>query len=540
MASNYATPETSLMRRSDFDTLHKDALQRAASGDFMGALGALDKALRLEPRNPAALSNRGAILRRMGRFAEALAWLDLALKHAPAHVEAFVTRGAVQFQTGRLEAALADFDRALALEPDYVEALVNRGAALRQLDRRPEAIEAYERALALRPESLGALNNLGVLLQDDKRFREALARYDAALALQPAHVEALVNRGLVLMDLQRHQAARESFERALALRPDHVEARYNLGWVSLQLGDFANGWRGYEERWNRLDAPPRKIAAFREWRGENLRGKRILIYEEQGLGDVIQFARFLGKLEEFGGEATLLVSPPLLRLLQSLTPPARVIATPPGAEETFDRQCALMSLPGWLGTTAQNIPAQIPYLSAEPERVDRWRSRLGIRGFKIGVCWQGNPQSKNDTARFVPLECFAPLAAIPGVRLISLQKIDGLDQLQRLAAELRIETLGEDFDAGPDAFVDTAAVVSCLDLVVAADTAIGHLAGALGRPAFLALKQSPDWRWMLGRQDTPWYPATRLYRQSAAGEWGEVFERMARDATKLAKGRNTS
>jgi hypothetical protein len=270
-----------------------------------------------------------------------------------------------------------------------------------------------------------------------------------------------------------------------------------------------------------------------EWRGEALAGRSIVIYSEQGLGDTIQFARFLPVIAAAGARVIFLCHPNLLRLFRGLSEEIERIASCDPARP-FDYQCALMSLPLHLGVELRNLPAKTPYLAAEPDRVAAWRSRIGAHGFKIGIAWQGNPKGKIDRGRSVPLAQFAPLASVPGMRLISLQKRHGLDQLTRLPDTMRVEDLGA-FDDGEDAFIDTAAIMENLDLIVTSDTATAHLAGALGRPVWVVLQYVPDWRWMLDRPDSPWYPAMRLYRQRIRGRWEEPFGEMAEALRERAK-----
>ncbi|MFY9833393.1 MAG: tetratricopeptide repeat protein [Methylocystis sp.] len=517
-----------------FDALHFLGIVRSQQGRDAEALAPLRAALALHPRDASALSNFGLILRKMGRVEEALACIDKALELAPNHAEALNNRGNALTELGRPAEALESYEKALEIRPGYAEALNNRGSALRDLKRGQEALASYERALKIRPDHAATLNNRGVALQDLKRLDEALASYDHALKARPGYAEALNNRGLVLLELNRPAEALASYERALDARPGYGEALYNRGWTALLMGDFETGWAGYEHRWNRKDAEPRRLNAhFPNWTGEDPRGKRIVVYEEQGLGDVIHFSRYLPLLAARGASVSFLVCAPMHRLLRSLAPTIRLVDAPP-AGETFDFQCALASLPLAFKTTPDWAPANVPYLFPEAALATRWRARIGDHGFRIGVCWQGNPLSKNDVERFVPLRCFAPIAAIPGARLISLQKTHGLDQLADLPAGLKVETLGEEFDGGPDAFVDAAAAMSCLDLIVTADTAVEHLAGALGRPVFAVHKLVPDWRWMLGRSDSPWYPTMTLYRQERRGDWDEVFARVAADVAKLA------
>jgi FkbM family methyltransferase len=491
------------------------------------ALQSFDKALALQPDYPEALNNRGAVLRDLKRPEEALASYDKALALRPDYPEALNNRGIALGDLKRSEEALESYDRALALQPGYFKALNNRGNTLLDLKRLEDALANFDEALAVNPDYAEALNNRGIALRDLERPEEALASYDRAVALRPDYPEAWNNRGNALKDLMRFDEALASYERAYAIRPDYADARYNRGLAHLSIGDFAAGWEGYEYRWDREGSPPKKLAvAFPPWQGEDLRGKRLVVYEEQGLGDVIQFARYLPVLKAQGASITFLTRRILHRLLQPLAPFARITDQQPFGE-AHDYQCALMSLPAILGTTLDNIPAEVPYLAAEEAVAAAWRQRLGSERFRIGIAWQGNPSGRVDIGRSLPLSSFRPLAAIPGVRLISLQKTHGLDQLTALPEGMTVETLGDDFDSGPDAFVDSAAVIANLDLVVTSDTAVAHLAGAMGRPVWVALKYSPDWRWPIEREDSPWYPTMRLFHQQRAGDWGEVFQRIA-------------
>ena len=445
-----------------------------------GALVCYDRAVALRPGFAEAHNNRGAALQDLKRHAEALASYDRALAIRPDYAEAHNNRGAALYDLDRREEALASHDRALAILPAYPQAHYNRANALRGLGRSEEALASYDRALALRPDYAEAASNLGNAWQDLDRHEEALAAYDRALALRPDYAEALNNRGLVLDRLKRPTEALASFEAALALRPDYPEVRLNRGLNALRMGRFAAGWRDYESRFDVKGASKRKLlAAYPLWRGQDIEGKRLIVYEEQGLGDIIQMSRFLPLIAARGADVTFLVRGSLHRLLGSLGPCVRLIDRAPEAEG-FDFQCALMSLPGVLAISHQNLPPSAPYLRAQEALAARWAERFGRDGFKIGVCWRGNAMARTETDRFFAQRFLAPLAAIEGARLISLQQ-GAADRLDDAPPGMRIETPGGDFDAGPDAFVDTAAVMSFLDLVVSADTSIAHLAGALGR-----------------------------------------------------------
>lgn len=497
------------------------------------AVASYDKALALRPNYPEALYNRGAALYALKRPTEALASYDKALELRPGYPEALYSSGVALYALNRPGEALARYDKTLALRPNDAGTLYHRGNALHALKRSEEAVASYDIAIAIRPDYPEAFYNRGVALQDLRRSEEALASYDRALALRPDYIPALRNRGIALRDLKRPREAIANYNKALALRPDDAESLLNRGMNALLTGDFAAGWRDYESRWDVENAPARKLLApYPVWKGEDVRGKRIIIYEEQGLGDVIQISRFLKPVAAMEANVTFLVRASMHRLLRALVPSVRLTDKAPD-DEAFDFQCALMSAPGALGTSHQNLPSDVPYLFAEEALAARWAQRLGTGGLKIGVCWQGRVDVRSAADRSFPARRLAPLAAIPGVRLISLQKAQGLDQLDDLPTDMKIETPGAEFDDGPDAFVDTAAVMACLDLVVTTDTSIAHLAGALGRPVWVALKHVPDWRWMLDRSDSPWYPTMKLYRQEIRDNWDNVFERMAADVAAL-------
>ncbi len=394
---------------------------------------------------------------------------------------------------GRLPEAVLAFDRALALSDNYAEAYYNRANALRDLNRVDDAIASYDRAIALDPEFADAHNNRSNLLRDLGLPEKALAGYDRAIASNPGFANAHLNKGL----------------------------------TALSLGRFAEGWPLYEWRSRKLANQVEVLVRDKpQWHGrEKIGGQTLFVYAEQGFGDTIQFCRFARMAVTLGARIILAVQDPLVRLMKSLGPDI-VVTGWAAVPSHIDRHIFLLSMPLAFGTVAETIPADIPYLRAEPKRIQYWKQRIGTEGFKVGIAWQGNVHSPADAGRSFPLTAFAGLAAIPGVRLISLQKNNGTEQLHSLPAGMQVEGLGEDFDAGPDGFVDTAAVMESLDLVVGPDSAIVHLAGALGRPVWAGLQFVPDYRWQLERSDSPWYPTMRLFRQHTRGHWQSVFVAM--------------
>lgn len=495
-------------------------IARQKLGNAIEAVGDFDTALLQKPDYPEALCNRANALAELGRLAEAIISYERALALRPHFRQAQVNRANVLFALGRAEAARDVAMEILAQEPDHAQALCICGVAHQRLGDLDAAIEFLNRAVASRPDYAEAWLNRGNVLQEQDQPEDALQSYDRASALRPAYPEVFSSRGVALKELGRIDEALECFETALRLKPNYPDARNNRAGALLLKGDLQRGFADFEMRWERSNAPPKPlISPLPLWRGEPLQGKRILVFDEQGLGDLIQFCRYLPLLDACGADVTLLGRKSMFRLLSTLPRPPHFTETAP-AEDIFDYQSALMSLPFAFGTAMATVPADVPYLRAEPARVSAWGERVGDRGFRIGICSHGNLNI--NLKRNVPLDCFAPLAALPGVRLISLMK----GQLTPHAG-IEIESPGTDMDMGADAFLDTAAVMANCDLIVTSDTSIAHLAGALGRPVFLALRHAPDWRWLVSGARSPWYPTMQIFRQRQRGEWTGVFAAMA-------------
>jgi tetratricopeptide (TPR) repeat protein len=524
------------------------------------AIASFTRLLALKPDFTQVHLLQAKLLCDTGHYEAALEGIGKLLAIAPGFAEGWLGRSNILFESHRYEEALSAAEKAIALKPGLAEGWHGRGNALNELRRHDEALAAYEKVLALNANSAGGWYGRGNVLNDLKRFEDALVAYDKALALdqnfaqgwvgrgnvlnvlkrfEPALAafaralalqanlaEAWLGRGNVLLELKRVEEALACYDRAIAIKPDFATAYFNRGRGRLLLGRYEGGWQDYEWRWQARDflskRPELKISG---WQGENLRGRHLLVYSEQGLGDIIQFVRYLPLLLQRGYKITFLTSEKLARLIRHSIPSLHVIDSLQGLH-LLDVQVALISLPYLFKTDLSSVPNQVPYLSAEAKLETAWRARIGTHGFKIGIAWQGNPVGAIETGRSVPLKEFVRLSKIPKLRLISLQKHVGLDQLADLPEGAKIETLGDDFDSGPDAFIDTAAVMNNLDLIITCDTSIAHLAGALGRPAWLALTQVPDWRWMLDREDSPWYPTLRLFRQPQRDDWGCVFSKI--------------
>lgn len=492
------------------------------------ALASLDALLAVHPRDAAAHVARASLLLGLARPAEALAAADraLAILPAPAAADAQARRGAALLALGEPAAALASLEAALAGVPEHAEAIGNRVVALAALGRLGEALLACEQALARAPESALLLRHRARLLFDLGRPEDALADYDRALALEPAHVEAHVGRATALRSLARVEEACVALTRALALDPGHAQARFNLADCCLHRGLYREGFAYYEARRRLPGVAVRDGFAAPQWHGgQPLAGRTLFVWWEQAFGDTLQFVRYLPLARARGARVVLSVPRALHRLLGTLGAGIELLGEHE-APAAYDYHVPLLSLPGAFATDADSIPAQVPYLGAEPERVAQWRRTLGDAGFRIAVCWQGASRPMGHGRSFA-LAALEPLARVPGVRLISVQKGEGLEQLDRLPPGMVVERPPAPLDTGPDAFVDTAALLSAVDLVVSCDTSIAHLAGALARPTWLALKFVPDWRWGLTGPASPWYPTLTLFRQARRWDWAPVFAQMA-------------
>jgi len=470
-----------------------------------------------------AYNNLGNVLREEGQRAEARAHFERALALRPDFLAARNNLGIVLQDEGDLAAAVRCFEQVVAARPDMPESYLNLGKAFRLQDRLSEAQAVLERALRLRPDYVAAHVNLGTVLQSQGNFDAAAARYEHALKLQPDGAEAENNLGVVRSQQGRPAEAIPHFERALALRPGYVESCWGLAACYLIEENYERGWPAYEQRPIGVPAAlPRDIP---RWRGESLAGRSLLLVGEQGLGDTIQFIRYARLLKERGARLVLAAQAALLPLLAAQSDLDEVVSIDSAAPfPRCDFHLPLLSLPYVFGTTSTTIPAAVPYLSADAALTAEWRQELArVDGFRIGIAWQGARDFAHDRWRSIPLAHFAPLASIDGVRLVSLQKGFGTEQIAAAGFPV-IDVSGLD-EAG--AFLDTAAMIRNLDLVITSDSAIAHLAGALGAPVWVALGFSPDWRWLREREDSPWYPTLRLFRQTTLGDWPDVFRRMA-------------
>ena len=542
-------------------------------GRLDDAAQAFERALALQPDYAEASNNLGTVLLMQGHAEHAVAAFERALALRPGHAEACCNLAVALQRQGRLDAAIARFEQALALRPGYPEALYNLGLARERQGRRGDAIACFEQALAVRPDYPDALYSLGAVLQAQDRLDAAAARYERAVALRPDHAESWYglggvrhrqgqaavarhcyeravalkpdwpdpysNLGVLMKDQGDLAGAMAMLDRAIALKPDFADAQLNQAMIRLMTGDFAGGWRQHEWRWQtrQLD-PDRRNLSMPCWDGTDGDGRTMLVWAEQGLGDSLQFCRYIKLLTERGWRVVVEVPDPLLRLLRSLGDAVTVLPIGGAASRPIDCHCPMLSLPLLFGTALPTIPARLPYLAADAAAAASWQTRLAALGpgLKIGLVWAGNPGRLSamhagvDTRRSIPLERLAPLLAADGVRFVSLQK-------DRRAGEEparygMLDPMGEVRD-----FADTAAIVAALDLVIAVDTSVVHLAGALGQPVWLLNRFDSCWRWLRDRDDSPWYPGLRQFRQKMPGDWDGVVAAAAAALAELVAAR---
>jgi tetratricopeptide (TPR) repeat protein len=505
-----------------------------------------------------------------GRINDAAHSYQRAIHYRPKFVSAHYQLADLLARAGAVNAAVAAYQKVLELQPRRDDAFVDLGNALRRCNKEAIAVRCYQRALELNPRSISALNNLSNVLRDQKRPKlaeklmrravflapenpllhnglglaleqlgqadEAFSCYGKALELRPEYANAHYNLGGLLYERGDYEQAAACYRRAIELDPDKPEAHYRLACLWLLKGDFAPAWPKYEQRWKLAEAR-KTVRQFERpaWQGEPLNGKTLLLVAEQGLGDTLQFVRY-AKLVKERGAHVLLACPRRLRRMLASCPGVDAVVDQDAADKSqFDVFASLLSLPGLFQTSLDTIPNDVPYLFPEADIVDSWRPRIeALGGLRVGIAWQGKTSYMRDSTRSIPLAYFEPLTKIPGVQLLSLQKGDGRHQLNNHCADGAVYDLASELDGGDDAFIDTAAVMKHLDLVITSDTSIAHLAGGLGVPVWVALSYAPEWRWLLSRDDSPWYPTMKLFRQPRVNDWKSTFELIEESLRRMA------
>jgi tetratricopeptide (TPR) repeat protein len=510
-------------------TIHQ-AIRLAVAHHSAGRLAEAEEVYRrvlsAEPGNADAMEMLGVVASQRGRHAEALGLIDRALTLKPQAADYHANRGIVLMALGRTQEAIAAFWRALELQRDFPSAVDQLAKAQMGMNRPEEAVEVYRKYLAIRPDDAAATLNLGIALRESGRLDEAIDAYRRCLAIEPAYAEAHLNLGASLSAAGRVDDAIAEYRRAIELRPDLPEAHHNLSLLLLMKGEFTDGWKEFEWRWQCRDFPSRRRDFSQPmWRGEPLQGKTILVHAEQGMGDTIQFTRYFPAVRDRGAKIVLECQGPLVGLISGVKDIEQVVKAGDPLP-AFDVHCPMMSLPLAMGTRLEMIPGSVPYLAADEALKKKWAQKLGPRdgSLRVGLNWSGNAGFARDRTRSLSLGQLAPLA-MPGVTFFSLQKGAAAEQIANAPSAMRIFDIGSQIDD----FADSAAVISQIDLVISTDTSIPHLAGALGAEIWLMLQFAADWRWMTGRDNSPWYPTMRLFRQTSRGDWAGVIEKVSRE-----------
>ena len=470
---------------------------------------------------------KAVALHQAGKLQEAEQIYLNVLAQNPDHPDATHFMGVLAYNAGKNDVAIAYLKRAIELMPSNAGCFNNMGNVFQHQGKYSEAVKWYEIAVRLNPEHKLAHNNIGVAYLKLGKLDIALDAIEKAIALDPGYADAHCNYGEVLRAMGAHDRALDAFNKALAIVPELVMARWNRALIWLAQGNFADGWAEYEWRWRRPETRKRSFACGTVWQGQDIRDKVLFVYEEQGLGDTMQFIRYLPKLKDLGARVVFETGPALIRLVEGNRLYDRLLVGLKGVDtrpvDRFDFHVPLLSLPRILKTTIDTIPAKVPYLTADKTLCNIWKSRVPADdSFKIGLVWAGHPEHNNDHNRSIHLCMFKELGKVKGVSLYSLQK----DKHERWTDTSSLSIFEKDFGPEISDFSDTAAILDNLDLLISVDTSVVHLAGAMGKPVWTLLPFAPDFRWLLFREDSPWYPSMRLFRQPVAGDWNSVFKRV--------------
>ncbi|HWR00433.1 MAG TPA: tetratricopeptide repeat protein [Chlorobaculum sp.] len=514
------------IRPDHADALHLLGVAAYQTGNHRKAVELIGKSIAIFPDNAVFHYNLGIALNELKELEAAAACFGKTVSLKPDYHPACLKLANTLQELNRFEAALASYDQAITIKPEEHLAHYGRANALKQLRRFEAAVASYDDAIALNPDHAESYSNRGNALQELKQFDAALASYDKAVSLQPEDHLAQFNRGTALQQLNKSEEALDCYDKAIAARPDFPDACWNKSLALLTGGNYLDGWPLYEWRWQVAKfAAARRNFIQRLWLGRgSLAGKTILLYSEQGLGDTIQFCRYIPLIAKLGARVVLEVDLPLTGLLKEITGLSAVFAKGSSLPES-DFHCPLMSLPLAFKTEPNTIPCTRRYLKSDPEKSAQWKSRLGQKMYPfVGLVWSGNITHSNDGNRSVLLsDLIRHLPA--GISYASLQKEVRDADRSTLASNAQILHLGDELTD----FTDTAALCDLMDAVISVDTSVAHLNGALGNPTWLLLPFSPDWRWMLDREDSPWYPDLRLIRQQKPGDWSGAFEKLNSD-----------
>jgi Flp pilus assembly protein TadD len=536
-----------------------------ANSDADGALRVLQLAAEMDPADPATHFQMANAQAHLGDFAGAIKNYQRCISKRPASHEAFNNLSIALRRNGEVSGAIAAAQKSLTLFPKFKDAMNNLGLALCDARQYPEAIKNLRAAIEIFPNDSEIANNLGVavhangnlsdaaiilsnaitnrpdwpealinlgnVLRAQGNFEEAATRYYAAHLANPDSTNALGNLGLALLNLNNPIEAAEAYTKALRISPNNGDIRMSLGIAQLMQGNYVDGWQNYEARWHAKQFTPNSERfTIDRWEGENIQGRKLLVYAEQGFGDTLQFCRYLELLSDKGVEVHFECQRSMLELSRSLRGIKTVIARKDSLPEV-DYCVPLMSIPHIFGTTLKSVPANVPYLSPSSQKVGSFQAQLNGAALKVGLVWLGNPDRQDDDMRSCPETALAPILVVDGVQFVSLQ-----------VGRTIPNSLGNllDFGAQCADFDDTAAAVSALDLIITVDTAAAHLAGAIGKPVWVMLGHHADWRYLMNREDSPWYPTMRLFRQSSYGDWASLTATIAQQLVQYVYHLNAS
>ena len=509
------------------DALYLLAEISYGSGNYDAAVRYIRQAIQYDPGNAEAYSNLGFILQGKGQLDDAVKCYQKAIELNPDLLQAYMNLGNTFKEKGRFDDAVSYYQKALQICPDLPDVYSNLGITLLKARQPDKAVVFCQRAVQLAPNDVNMYYNLGIALQENGQFEEAVACYHKASQLAPHDAAIYNNLAFALQENRRPYEAIPYYQKALSLQPDYATAHWNLALALLLTGNFREGWKEYEWRWETeyLSSSKRNFKKPM-WTGSDIKGLTILLHAEQGFGDTFQFVRYAPLVAALGAEVVLECHKQSASLMGSVDGICRVLVR--GEElPSFDVQCPLLSLPLAFDTTLETIPSKLPYMSADVSLTDKWKELLkhDDSKLKIGIVWAGNPGFKQNHYRNIPLHFFVPLAGLPGVTLYSLQKGEEAGTAKDPPVDMKLV----DYTSEINDFADTAAFIENLDLIISVDTAVAHLAGALGKPVWTLLPFSPEWRWLMEREDSPWYPTMRLFRQSSHGDWRPVIDRVIQE-----------
>ncbi len=489
------------------------------------ALGYYRKAIEIEPDYAAAHNNLANLLKDLDMLDDAVIHYQMALKHENGSAEIFYNFGTALKDLGDIEGAIEQYSKAISINPGFAAVYNNIGNIYKEKNKIDDALVYYQKAISLKPDFAEAYNNIGDVYRMHGKFYKAEEQCRKAIQLKPGDERFYLTLGNIFLGQGIFDEAEAQYERASDMKPGFADAHYNRGIVLLMRGEFEEGWREYKWRFRSKEIARHigyRYGEIPSWDGSPLDGKKILVVTEQGMGDHMQFLRYMPLLKQSGGRVVFECRAELMRLFEGYESIDDLWEEDSSdiSDIKPDVCVQLLSLPLIFGTTLNNIIADAPYLTVDPAAKAKWNSRFDHDLFKVGLVWSGNPSHKNDHNRSCRLSDFAPLASVPGVAFYSLQKGGMGGNGLKPPAGMQIEDLGKDLDD----FYDTAGVIENLDLVISVDTAVVHLAGAMGKPVWTLLPFVPDWRWMLDRDDTPWYPTMRLFRQPGHKDWESMMK----------------